>query len=135
MKYSFDESARNPKQLKIMKEMEAKGLDPLDPKVIEQPILFEGKHWYVTENRFPYEGAERHYMIVCKDALYDARELSNRQVKELFDIFSGTGISMMGGALCVRFGEPEYSGASLARVHFHLIKPKEGCKVKFPIGK
>ena len=39
-----------------------------------------------------------------------------------------------GGALCFRFGDCSLSGASLKRLHAHIIKPKEEDKVKFPIG-
>ena len=39
-----------------------------------------------------------------------------------------------GGALCFRFGNPAKSGASLKRLHAHLIMPKVDTKTKFTIG-
>ena len=38
-----------------------------------------------------------------------------------------------GGALCFRFGNQELSGASLKRLHAHLVMPTNG-KIRFPIG-
>ena len=39
-----------------------------------------------------------------------------------------------GGGLCFRFGDPALSGASLKRLHVHLIVPKKDNKTKFSIG-
>ena len=39
-----------------------------------------------------------------------------------------------GGALCFRFGDCGYSGASLKRVHAHLIQTKLEQKTKFTVG-
>ena len=35
---------------------------------------------------------------------------------------------MTGGAFCMRFGDPARSGASLTRLHAHIIMPAEGEK-------
>ena len=45
-----------------------------------------------------------------------------------------------GGALAMRFGDTNYTGASVAHLHFHIISPKINKKtgraktVNFPIG-
>jgi diadenosine tetraphosphate (Ap4A) HIT family hydrolase len=45
-----------------------------------------------------------------------------------------------GGGLAMRFGNPEYTGASVTHIHFHIISPnidkktKRAKKVNFPIG-
>ena len=36
--------------------------------------------------------------------------------------------------MCFRFGDPSLSGATLKRLHVHLIKPKQESKARFPIG-
>ena len=60
--------------------------------------------------------------------------------KEMMDDLQNVWIKLMadynipGGALCFRFGDCSLSGASLKRLHAHIIKPFEEDKVRFPIG-
>lgn len=116
--------------------MESEGKDPLAPDHLDQEILFRTPWWYVTENRYPYEGAERHFLVVATGPVYSFEGISLgmwgglREVwRRLVDEYG-----VDGGALVFRFGDPARSGASLTRVHCHIIQPKEGAKVRPTIG-
>ena len=115
-----------------MMTREANGEDPLAMENIDQeaqPILFEKDYWYVTENRYKYDGAKNQFLIIAKKyttcltpEMWNELYAINEILKEQFNI--------PGGAFVIRFGDCYYSGASLKRIHCHLISPEEGKKVK-----
>lgn len=125
-------NTRNTAQRKIMVEQANNGLDPLDPAVLKQPILFKTQHWAITANRFPYNHTAKHYLAISRKPWYDITSLNSRAWAELGEIVEELGLD--GGALCMRFGDTSVSGASCTRVHCHFIQPIDGGKVKFAIG-
>lgn len=135
-KYIYPPNVRHQEQLDIMMDLEGKGQDPLDVNIIEQEVLYVTDNWYVSRNRFPYEGAEHQFLIVANKPVFSVEEITPEMWLELQLIWSNLMevYNISGGALCARFGEPSRSGASLKRFHVHLISPKEENKVKFSIG-
>ena len=135
-KFIWPPNARNQTQLDIMVEQEMNGNDPLAPDVVDQEILFSTNHWYVSRNRFPYEGVEYQFLIASYNQVYRIEDMSPEMWNELINIWLKLTIeyNIPGGALCFRFGDPSLSGASLTRLHSHLIMPKAGNKARFPIG-
>ncbi len=135
-KYIYPANAREQEQLDIMMEMEEKNIDPLAPETINQEILFTTNYWYISRNRFPYEGVEHQFLIVSKYPVYRIEDMSNEMWEELENIWQKITIdyNIPGGALCFRFGEPSLSGATLKRLHAHIIMPKSESKTKFNIG-
>ena len=134
-KYIYPPNARKQEQLDIMMDMEYSDKDPLDPNYIEQEILFSTSYWYISKNRFPHQDTGEQYLIIAKDAEYDIKEMSEEMWLELKAIWITLTdhYHIPGGALCFRFGDQELSGASLKRLHAHLVMPTEN-KVRFPIG-
>ncbi len=138
-KFIYPPNARKQEQLDIMIEKEKNGIDPLDPKYIDQenqPTLFETEYWNVSKNRFPYEGAQEQFLIVARNPIYKIEDLTEEMRLDLFNIWERLKeeYNMDGGAFCFRYGNPAKSGASLKRLHAHLIMPKEDEKVRFPVG-
>lgn len=135
-KYIYPPNARKQQQLDIMMNMEMTGQDPLAPEIIDQEILFTTDYWYISENRFPYDGAELQFLIASRYPVYKMEDMSQEMwidLNKVLDVLTAE-FNMPGGAFCFRFGDPSLSGASLTRLHAHLIKPKEEAKVKFSIG-
>lgn len=135
-KYIYPPNARGQEQLDIMLRMEAGDRDPMAPEYIEQEILFMTKYWHVSRNRFPYEGAEQQFLIVAMEPVYRIEGMTPEMWLDLQQIWYKLmrEYQMEGGAFCMRFGDPSRSGASLTRLHAHLIMPTEGQKVHPPIG-
>ena len=135
-KYVYLPNARKQEQLDIMLEQEMNGIDPLAPDVIDQEILFKTNCWYVSKNRFPYEGVEHQFLVVSLNPVYKVEDMNQKMWNELINIWLKlkADFNIPGGALCFRFGEPALSGASLTRLHAHLIIPRENSKAKFGIG-
>lgn len=134
--FIYPPNARNQEQLDIMMELESAGKDPLDPEIIDQEILFTTEHWYVSANRFPYPEIEHQFMIAARNPIYKKEDMSKEMWVELKEIWLRLAeeYNISGGALCYRFGDPKLSGASLTRLHAHLIMPKLENKTKFTIG-
>ncbi len=136
MQYIYPPNAREQKQLDIMMEMESHGKDPLAPEYIDQEILYTTDYWYISKNRFPYEGVEEQFLIVARYPVYRKEEITEEMWLDLQNIWLTLSekYQIPGGALCLRFGDPALSGATLKRFHVHLIEPKEEAKTKFSIG-
>ena len=135
-KYIYPPNTRHQDQLDIMIDNESNNLDPLDPNVLTNEVVFTTEWWNVTKNKFPYEGAELHFLLVSMKPIYKVEDMPKEMMDDLQDVW----IKLMedydipGGALCFRFGDCSLSGASLKRLHAHIIKPYEENKVKFPMG-
>lgn len=135
-KYIYPPNARGQEQLDIMLDMEAQDKDPMAPEYIDQEILFQTDYWHVSNNRFPYEGAEKQFLIVAMGPVYKLEDMSPEMWLDLQKIWQRliNDYQLEGGALVFRFGDFARSGASLTRVHCHLIQPKEDVKVRPAIG-
>ncbi len=135
-KYIYPPNARHQEQLDIMIDQEEKNQDPLASEYINQEIILDSEYWYVTKNKFPYEGAEQHFLIVAQKPIYNIEDMPQEMCID-FQVILDTLINdynISGGGICMRFGDPALSGASLTRLHCHLIMPKEETKIRFPIG-
>lgn len=137
-KYIDPRNTREQEQLDVMIRNETQGKDPLafeniDP---EQEVLAKKKYWYVTKNRYPYKDIDYHIAIFAMEDVYDISEMSPEMWAELQEIWNELRekYELPGGALCFRFGDTLRSGASLKRVHAHIIVPKACKKAKFSIG-
>lgn len=135
-KYIYPPNSREQEQLDIMMKDEYVGKDPLDPKYIENDIAFETDFWSVSWNKFPYDGAKKQFLIVIKQPVYDMADLSPEMWLDLQGVLAKlkNDFGVIGGAFCMRYGDPALSGASLKRLHAHAILPDDGCKVSFKVG-
>ena len=138
-KFIYPPNARKQDQLDIMVNKESNNEDPLAPKNLDpevQKTIFETDHWCITLNRFPYENAKYQILGIVKDDVYKFEELSKDAFDEVQVIINRLikEYNLDGGAFCWRYGDPAKSGASLKRLHFHVIMPEQNKKVRFPIG-
>ena len=135
-KYIYPPNVRHQEQLDIMIDNEKNNLDPLDKDVLNNEVVFTTDYWNVTKNKFSYEGAEDQYLISSMKPIYKIEDLTNEMIDDLLKVWKKLmkEYNIDGGALCFRFGDCSLSGASLKRLHAHIIKPEEGKKVKFTIG-
>ena len=135
-KYIYPPNTRHQEQLDIMMDREYRGIDPLSADVLENEVLFTTEWWHVSKNKFPYEEAEMHFLLTSLKEIYKVEDMPQEMMDDLQKVWIKLMIDydITGGALCFRFGDPSLSGASLKRLHAHIIKPYEEEKVKFPIG-
>lgn len=138
-KYIYPPNARDQEQLDIMLKMEAAGKDPMALENVDQDaqkILFQTEYWHVSENRYPRAGSKISFLVVAVGPVYEIGEISPEMWLDLQKIWQKLvkEYDIAGGGICMRFGDPAKSGASLTRLHAHIIMPEDGEKVRFPIG-
>ncbi len=137
-------NARVPAQRKQMVEIQKEGVCPFCPKYFKKyhdaPIIKETDKWLITKNDYPYEGSKLHLLLVHKKHIENVSELSPKAAQELIHLtkWAEKEFKMKGGILLMRFGKPEYTGATITHLHAHVVVgEKEGKgreKLKTSIG-
>lgn len=86
--------------------------------------LEERKHWWVTDNFYPYKPTIFHRLIIHKKHIEHYLDLSAEAKAELEQIFTDeiSSKDMKGGALIMRFGLTKYTGASVSHLHAHIVQ-------------
>lgn len=105
-------------------------------KYHKNPILKKSKKWFITKCSWPYENTQRHFLIIGyehKEKLSQMGENDWKEVGLLAD-WATSKFKLEGGALALRFGDTDYTGATVCHLHFHLITPQKSKTVNFPIG-
>lgn len=119
--------ARVPHQIEVMQRIIAEGKCPFCRENLMEyhtnPILHENEHWILTENFAPYEGARKHYLLIAKKHCVGFWELSNEAKLDFFSILEvvRTQDEMKGGSIVMRFGDTEYTSATVTHLHAQLI--------------
>ncbi|MES2471164.1 MAG: HIT domain-containing protein [Patescibacteria group bacterium] len=104
------------------------GVCPFCPEQLENyhknPILKETKFWKVTDNMYPYKPTKHHILLIHKDHIKHESELSKEAWLELKDLMDEVckERNITGGALMMRFGDTQYTGASVSHLHAHIIQ-------------
>lgn len=120
-------NARTERQLAKMIECQELGICPFCSenfsKYHDAPILKEGKFWFLTENDDPYPGSTRHIMAINKRHILSILDLGPGEGDELIYLFKWAlteELRTPGATFWVRFGDMEYTGASVDHLHAHL---------------
>ena len=124
-------------------EIDAKGIDPFSPEHFREthtnPILIESEHWVFTRNAIPYSGCKEHFLLVSKDFVKKISGISPESWVDFQNIIETAEdeYGLDGHVLFMRLGDTRKTGASVVRLHAHLIVPKDnddsGRTAIFPI--
>jgi diadenosine tetraphosphate (Ap4A) HIT family hydrolase len=122
------EAARGPEQLARMQRLEAEGVcvfcTPSASRTDEPGAgPFDGRHWYVRENDFPYEGTEAHYLIVSRHHVATFDELPDDAGAELWEIRRRLKDRRPAPAFATveRSGDMRLNGGSVEHLHVHMV--------------
>lgn len=88
------------------------------------PIILENDHWFATKNRWQYEGAKVHLLLVYKgDHITHTKELSDKAWTSLREITNRLcdQFSIPGGTFIMRFGDSQYTGATVTHLHAQIV--------------
>lgn len=124
----FD-NARYEDQVAVMAKSEAEGVCPFCAEYLgkfhQSPIEWEGEHWVVTKNGWPYTNTRVHLLAILKLHQEDVGQLSDAAAAELFTAlkWAVAKYQIPGGGLVVRFGDSNYSAGSVLHLHAHIIQP------------
>ena len=110
-------------------------------KYHKKKILKTYKNWFITKNSWPYENAKFHFLIISEKHFEEFNELSISDLGAVSYLANWVikKYKIKGGALTLRFGRTQYTGATVCHLHFHLIVPKLGKDkmakvINFPSG-
>lgn len=123
----------------VLEEIIKEGKCPFCPENFRwhpKPTLFEDDQWFLTEAGWKYENAEHHLLLIGKTHKKHFLELSPNDLEKIRALVNRACVlfKIQGGAIMLRFGDTEYTGATVKHLHFHLIVPEKGKVVNFPIG-
>lgn len=135
--------AKGSKYGATLKEIKSAKVCPFCPKTFKwhtKPILRRTKNWLITENFNPYKNARYHFLIIGKSHKEGFRKLTQSDWRQISGLvrWAIEKYKLKGGGLVMRFGDSNYTGATVTHLHLHLIIPKlrhgRALTVEFPIG-
>lgn len=137
-------NARKADQIEVMGKIAENGHCPFCKENLKnyhkQPILEEGKYWFVTTNQWPYKHTKHHFMLIYKEHAVRLADLDDEAGKELFILIKKLEkeYHFEGGGLAIRFGDTDFSAGSVNHLHAQLVVPDAMAKdfepVKIKLG-
>ena len=139
------QNARKGEYGKIIEEIARTGKCPFckeNLKYHRKPEFKRKNGWFLTENSWPYKNTRWHLVILGDRHKENFSELTKKDWETVVYLTNWAikKYKIKGGALAMRFGDTDFTGASVAHLHFHLISPqkdgktKKAKRVNFPIG-
>jgi ATP adenylyltransferase len=124
----------------ILQKIIDEGKDPFAPEYIAQyhpnPILKQYKYWFVTESAHPYPGSIQHFLVISVNYAERLEELPKEAAAELHLIIKETNkeYAIEGGGWWMRYGNSDFTGATVKRLHGHIIAADpDGPGVRIPL--
>lgn len=137
-------NARFDEQREVMRRVGGNGACLFCPgqlaKCHTQEILYQNEHWLLTYNQRPYKNTELHLLAISKQHVNSLNEMRTGAGEALFDLlkWSEDYFGIDHGAICIRFGDIRFSGATVGHMHAHLIVSKKDIskenEVYFKVG-
>lgn len=123
------DNVRTEAQRKNMLDTIGKGLCPFcdgqgfNPAI--NKVIWQGKHWRLWHNPFPYDNTQTHLVFATHKHITDISELTPEIWKEWSEINQDIikNMNIPGGGIVMRFGDLAYNGGSLQHLHSHIIVP------------
>lgn len=146
-KYEFIDTskARSAEQYEQFRRIELAGECPFCPDAIEKSdpaemnVIGHEQGWTVISNMIPYENSDVHLVVISNRHVRSPAELSQDEWADLHGVIQKYTAELPYGGIAMRFGDFTQTGASVAHLHVHVIKPLENLdsetKVKFKISR
>lgn len=115
------EAARSDEQREYMDDLERRGICVFCTEHGRTEVEFEGEHFYVTRNLWPYRGTLEHWLIVPRAHVRAFDELPDEAGAELWAIKRRLKGDATATATVERSGDMRYNGGSVAHLHIHFV--------------
>jgi len=125
-KYIELSNCRTPEQKRVMKAIADAGHCPFCIEQFEnyhkKPVLWEGLHWKVSENMWPYPNSKAHLVLFSRTHAEGIEDLPPGAFEELGTIlrWASHTFDIPGGGFYMRFGEPIWTGGTVRHIHAHI---------------
>lgn len=112
---------------KVIEEIQKHAVCPFCPENISKyhknPIE-KRTHWLVTNNMYPYKPVNHHILLIHAKHIEHISEITPEAWVELKTILDETTEKkpITGGSLMLRFGNTNFTGASVTHLHAHIIQ-------------
>lgn len=137
--------ARKGEYQKVIETIDKQGKCPFckdNFKYHKKPILKRESGWLLTKDSWPYKNTETHFIIIGEKHKEEFSELTKKDFATVANLaeWAIKKFKIPGGALAMRFGNSDYTGATVSHIHFHVLSPKIDKRTKlsktvvFPIG-
>lgn len=111
-------------------------------KYHKEPILKKYQGWLATKNSWPYKNTQYHFVLIPIKHKSNFSDLKTKDLQAITYLVNWLikKYKIKGGGLTLRFGDQNYTGATVRHLHFQLIVPELNKKsrlakvVNFPIG-
>ena len=108
----------------------------------KNPILKRKNGWFISKNSWPYKNTKYHFIIIGEKHKEKFSELTKNDFEAVSYLTNWVikKFKIPGGALTMRFGDTNLTGASVTHLHFNVLSPQRDKKTKrsktvtFPIG-
>lgn len=92
-------------------------------KYHQPPILRKNRSWLLTTNQNPYTGLKKHFLFIHRRHLVSLSQLKSQDWTDLGKLINWAvkTYKIPGGSFFVRFGDTDYTGASVSHLHAHLV--------------
>lgn len=98
--------------------------------------LHRTDHWAVVVNRWPYDNAAVHLLLIPCLHVADLLDLPGDVRDDLWAALGwlrdGYGLASYG--LAARCGDCAATGGTVRHLHLHVVVPEAGAKVRFTVG-
>lgn len=103
-------------------------------KYHKKPIFMENASWILTQNQWPYEGAEVHFLLILKRHEENIEELLPSEWADFGELVRRARniTPLSGGLVGMRFGDPTFSGATVRHLHAQIIFPRVDPETNLP---
>lgn len=131
-------NARSEKQAQDMRDLAAANACLFCPEGLNlkgKRVFHRGQHWYVTPNDFPYKGTTVHVMIVPNRHVKCLTDLTQQELLELPAMIAWVNkeFDIKGAGFFYRYGDTNYTGATIQHFHIHIAQGKEKTETSEPI--
>lgn len=88
-----------------------------------EPIIFEGAHWLVTNNNWPYAGTKHHFLLIHKKHVEKAEDVTPKAWAELQTLYKKLckKYKLAGATFFMRSGDTRLTGATVAHLHAQVV--------------
>lgn len=115
---------------------------PANFKYHKKPILKKYQGWLATPNSWPYKNTKYHFVLIPEKHKVNFSDLNEKDFKAVQFLVNWLikKYKIKGGGLTLRFGNQNYTGATVRHLHFQILVPQIKSKskiaktVNFPIG-